>query len=87
MSKIRRSIARFALGSYKKLKKAGCVQAHIIEQYLKCKKMIEFLKKVKCVIGWHKAKNITGFDGCSFSSLCRDCGKRLMQDSQGNWFD
>ena len=26
------------------------------------------------------------FDGCSYHAVCSKCGKRVMQDSQGNWF-
>lgn len=26
------------------------------------------------------------FDGASLSGLCRKCGARVLQDSQGNWF-
>ena len=26
------------------------------------------------------------YDGCSFHSVCSKCGKKVMQDSQGNWF-
>jgi hypothetical protein len=39
------------------------------------------------VLGWHRPSG-TGFvfDGCSFHSVCRWCGKEVMQDSQGNWF-
>lgn len=39
-----------------------------------------------CWIGWHKVKEITGFDGCSSHGICERCGKDLMQDSQGGWF-
>lgn len=27
-----------------------------------------------------------GFDGCSFTSECARCGRRILQDSQGGWF-
>ncbi len=38
-------------------------------------------------LGWHKPKSgIGGFDGCSFTSICKYCGKEIMRDSQGNWF-
>jgi hypothetical protein len=48
-------------------------------------------------MGWHlqpgsikttysfKSSNIT-FDGCSAQGICPRCGKRVLQDSQGNWF-
>jgi len=36
---------------------------------------------------WHRPKESTGgFDGCSFTAICRFCGKEILQDSQGNWF-
>lgn len=37
--------------------------------------------------GWHDGKGgHTTFDGCSTHALCSQCGKEVMQDSQGNWF-
>ncbi len=38
-------------------------------------------------MGWHLAPRQQGFDGCSFNGICPRCGKRVLQDSQGNWFD
>ena len=38
------------------------------------------------VMGWHIPIEEVGFDGCSFISKCKFCGKKIMQDSQGNWF-
>ena len=35
---------------------------------------------------WHLPNIEQGYDGCSFTSTCRICGKEIMQDSQGNWF-
>lgn len=37
---------------------------------------------------WHEpAKSEKQFfDGCSIHSICKYCGKEIMQDSQGNWF-
>lgn len=38
--------------------------------------------------GWHEPdpdKEIE-FDGCNHITYCKICGKRIMQDSQGNWF-
>jgi hypothetical protein len=37
-------------------------------------------------LGWHKAPNEQGFDGCSKNGTCPRCGKSVLQDSQGNWF-
>ena len=37
-------------------------------------------------MGWHEpTKNIT-FNGVSYCSRCKYCKKKIMQDSQGNWF-
>lgn len=36
--------------------------------------------------GWHAPDNVRTFDGCSVGSTCLYCGKRILQDSQGNWF-
>lgn len=38
------------------------------------------------VMEWHMPTDSQGFDGCSFTSTCKYCGKEIMQDSQGNWF-
>lgn len=38
-------------------------------------------------MGWHFPGNTQGFDGCSFTSTCARCGKKILQDSQGNWFE
>lgn len=37
-------------------------------------------------MGWHLPKDECGFDGCSFTSTCKICNKKILQDSQGNWF-
>jgi len=43
-------------------------------------------KKILCdLLGWHRA-SVSGWDGCSFTSICKLCGKKLLKDSQGNWF-
>ena len=39
------------------------------------------------VLGWHEPKDEEKYDGCSYTSVCKYCGKRIMQDSQGNWFE
>lgn len=38
------------------------------------------------VMEWHMPTDSQGFDGCSFTSTCKYCGKEIMEDSQGNWF-
>ena len=38
------------------------------------------------ILGWHDCGDGDGFDGASFTGRCRYCGKRCLQDSQGNWF-
>ena len=45
-----------------------------------------FKKFYHDVLGWHTPNGSVGFDGCSFYSKCKHCGKDIMQDSQGNWF-
>ena len=37
-------------------------------------------------MGWHLAPTEQGFDGCSANGICPRCDKKVMQDSQGNWF-
>ena len=39
--------------------------------------------------GWHNGEGSGEhtFDGCSFGSTCGKCGKRVLLDSQGNWFE
>ena len=38
------------------------------------------------ILEWHRPDETESFDGCSFHSKCKYCGKDIMQDSQGNWF-
>jgi len=39
------------------------------------------------IMEWHLPNDTEqSFDGCSFHSHCRFCGKEIMQDSQGNWY-
>ena len=38
------------------------------------------------IMGWHQPSEKETFNGCSFCSTCKHCGKEIMQDSQGNWF-
>ena len=37
-------------------------------------------------LGWHIAPDRQFFDGCSLVGICPRCGKKVLQDSQGNWF-
>jgi hypothetical protein len=38
--------------------------------------------------GWHNGQGGPSFhDGCSLHAVCSKCGAKVMQDSQGNWFD
>ena len=39
------------------------------------------------VLGWHKPSKEIRTDGISIQSKCKYCGKRIEQDSQGNWFE
>lgn len=38
------------------------------------------------VMSWHRAPAKVGFDGISLNGVCPRCGKKVLQDSQGNWF-
>lgn len=38
-------------------------------------------------LGWHQPNDEAVFSGVSLCSTCKCCGKIIMQDSQGNWFD
>lgn len=39
------------------------------------------------VLKWHQPDDSPKWtDGCSLHSVCKHCGKEIMQDSQGNWF-
>ena len=38
------------------------------------------------ILKWHQPSEKETFNGCSFCSTCKYCGKEIMQDSQGNWF-
>lgn len=39
------------------------------------------------VMGWHLPNNEPQeFDGCSFHTHCKVCGKEIKRNSQGNWF-
>jgi len=37
-------------------------------------------------LDWHLNVEQIGNDGCSFTGQCRVCKRRVLQDSQGNWF-
>lgn len=39
------------------------------------------------IMGWHNGNGSSiGHDGCSFTAICSKCGKKVLMDSQGNWF-
>ena len=39
------------------------------------------------VMEWHLPDDKPQeFNGCNIHAHCRFCGKRIMQDSQGNWY-
>lgn len=39
------------------------------------------------VLGWHDGNGgVRGFDGVSMTGQCSVCGRRVLMDSQGNWF-
>lgn len=39
------------------------------------------------ILGWHlpieDSEHIRGINNCA---ICKHCGQRIIQDSQGNWF-
>ncbi len=37
-------------------------------------------------MGWHLAPKTKGFDGCSMYGVCPRCNRKVLRDSQGNWF-
>jgi hypothetical protein len=52
-----------------------------------CAIINKYLPKWFCdKMGWHLEPDLQGFDGCSFNGTCPRCGKKVLQDSQGNWF-
>lgn len=50
--------------------------------------MMEWLRRfAHDVLGWHDGRlGPHDFDGASFVARCSRCQKRVLQDSQGNWF-
>ncbi len=38
------------------------------------------------IMEWLRTTKEQSFTGVSVASTCRDCGDRVLQDSQGNWF-
>lgn len=44
------------------------------------------LRKSCEIFDWHKPNNLLKFDGCSFTSKCKYCHRKILQDGQGNWF-
>lgn len=39
------------------------------------------------LMGWHQPDGRMILDGVSMHSICKHCGKEIMQDSQGNWYE
>lgn len=37
-------------------------------------------------LGWHLEPHPKYFVGCNINGTCPRCGKKVLQDSQGNWF-
>ena len=45
------------------------------------------LTSFRCeTLGWHSPTEKRSFDGVSFGSRCERCDRRILKDSQGNWF-
>lgn len=49
----------------------------------------KFWRKVHLALctfpGWHSCTE-NGFDGVSFHGICKYCGRKCLQDSNGDWF-
>ncbi len=46
----------------------------------------KYLPRIFCdKVGWHLHPHNTDFDGVNWIGICPRCGKRVMQDSRGNW--
>lgn len=52
----------------------------------KCTAFRPFKHLCHDIYGWHEPADKVGFDGASFTAVCKYCGKPILQDSQGNWF-
>lgn len=39
------------------------------------------------LLGWHRPIDKITIIGINLSSTCRYCGKPIVRDSQGNWFE
>lgn len=46
-----------------------------------------FSKFYHDLLGWHQPTNELELHGINLCSVCKFCGKKIIQDSQGNWFD
>lgn len=45
------------------------------------------LRKFLCnILGWHKPSDYIDIHGINITSKCKYCGKKIIQDSWGNWF-
>lgn len=38
------------------------------------------------ILKWHVPEDIRLIYGINVESICKYCGKEIIQDSQGNWF-
>lgn len=46
------------------------------------------IDRVLCgVLGWHRAPELSRFDGLSFGGNCSRCGVPVLCDSNGDWFE
>ena len=50
------------------------------------KKKINWFKRFCCWMGWHSPLSKLYHDGHEYHATCKNCGKDLLMDSQGNWF-
>jgi len=50
-------------------------------------KLKNWIRNFMChTMDWHNPSGNSSFDGCSFVSHCKYCGRKILMDSQGNWF-
>lgn len=44
------------------------------------------IRKLLCLLGFHKASKKASYDGHKVTSNCQYCGKELTMDDYGNWY-
>lgn len=49
--------------------------------------LVGLKKKYHDILHWHEPDQSIIYKGLNIHSKCKYCGKHIMQDSQGNWFE